>query len=226
MAEQDSNESKQTDTGGGAYVKKSVKTNGGDFVGRDQHNYGLDIDKLIEALKQALPAHDPTPEILRKTLREFQDYHTRLYEWKKLHNYLNEIVVVLPQFALQVERLHDKQQLNEPSIIAPFWRVIGGKIEPFLAWASEIKSIGKPLNILENGDLQGEVWAIEVYIFSNRIDFLLVRQNFDSEALLEAVGEFGQIASKHMFLTDDKLRETAEELFNLSRIALGSVNRD
>lgn len=226
MAEQNSNVGEHTDTSGGAYVRDSVNTGGGDFVGHDQHNYGLDIDKLVEALKQILPAHDPTPEFLRKTLREFQNYHACLYEWKKLHNYLNEIVIILPQFSLLVQRLHDKRQLDEPSIIVPSWEVIAIKIKPFLSWASEIKYIGKPLVIFDNGDLQGEVWAVELCIASNRIDFLMKPQNFNSEFLVESVGDFRQKASTHMFLTDDKLRETAEKLFNLSCIALGSVDRD
>src|SRR5512146_455461 len=94
-------------TGGAAYTEGSVTTGGGDFVSRDKivQNIQLDVPKLLEALRTALPSGDPAPQHLLEVLKNFQYYHIRLHEWKKLHNCLNNILNAQGQFLEMVDRL-------------------------------------------------------------------------------------------------------------------------
>ena len=60
---------------------------------------------MVDTLKQALPANDPLPDRLVAALQNFKHYHSRLWEFKELHNCLNDVVFVLDQFSREVERL-------------------------------------------------------------------------------------------------------------------------
>ncbi len=96
-----------TNVSGGVNVQSDQVTVSGDMLGRDKIVQGdeikgdkivnyvqLDVQKLLDTLKQALPEDDPLPAHLVTALKDFQQYHTRLYEWKELHNVLNDVIFV------------------------------------------------------------------------------------------------------------------------------------
>jgi hypothetical protein len=216
-------------TAGGDVVagdKQTVQTGGGQFVGRDQvintYNYQLDVDKLVAALRQSLPDDDPTPQRLRQTLEGFQHYHHRLYEWKELHNYINDVLFVLDQFLREVERLDASGQPGQPRDLLRRWRPVGQKVTLLLEWAAAVKYIEtEPFAALADGSMRGPKWAVELQIARAQLDELLDQAELDITALYDAAYDFNDAADRHMFLADKQLRDTAAELYNLSRVVLG-----
>ncbi len=230
-------------------VDGSVNTGGGDIVGRDKIYQGLDINELVAALKRAFPNNDPRPEEFRQTISSFQSYHEQLYEWKELHNCLDEILNAFGQFSSQIERSDAEKRPTDLAHLRNLWRPVSNQVDVLLDFAGAIKIIGQPFRMLENHEMTGEKWAVEVNslrrainnrlrlgtdeqpftarqepIFSKmmqRIQVTLgIRPVWWSE-LYELTHSFNDASYRHMHLADKKLRETASELFNLSTVRLG-----
>ncbi|MFZ6028096.1 MAG: CHAT domain-containing protein [Chloroflexota bacterium] len=184
----------------------------------------LDVTKVITTLQDALPAGDPTPRHLVDTLARFQDFHNRLYEWKELHNYLNDITMILDQFEREVERLDASGSRGDPRALARLWRPVAQKIDFLLAWATTIRYIDAPLEHSERG-LKGPAWATEVHGVRVRLEELLHPNDFDLTALYDATYDFSDTAQRHLYLADKALRDTAGELYNLSSLVIGSSKK-
>lgn len=212
------------DTDGGAYIGDDVSVQGGDFVGRDKivNYYQLDIERLMEALRAALPADDPTPQHLLDTLEQFRTFHEQLYEWKELHNYLNDILYVVGQFVREVERLDAQGLPGDARALARLWRPVTQKVGLLLEWARGIKHISAPLSETPEG-LRGPRWAVELAASRRRVDEVLKPTEFNLHALYDAAYDFVDSAERHMYLADKALRETAGELYTLSRMVLGEL---
>jgi len=110
-------------------------------------------------------------------------------------------------------------------LLARLWRPISQKVNAMLEWGKGIQHIGTPFVQNEQG-LQGVTWAVEMCIVKEHLDELLRSAQVDANALFDARGEFNEKAETHMYLADKKLRETADELYSLSRVVLGSINRE
>jgi hypothetical protein len=223
----DSQHNRQIDTDGGSYFEGDIDTDGGDVIGGDKIiNYQLDIEKLVEVLRQSLPDDDPTPQRLHDTLQGFQHFHSQLFEWKELHNYLNDILYVLDQFTREVERVDAGGQSGNPRALTRLWRPIVQKLLLLLDWAGTVHYIhDTPYIEQEDGSLQGPKWAVELQIARIQVDEALKPDTFDFFILYDAAFEFNGAVDRHMYLADKKLRDTAGELYNLSRIVLGSVDQ-
>jgi len=219
-----------TNVSGGINLTGDQANIGGDVVGRDkvtqvqgnQINTYLQIDlvQLAATLKQALPANDPLPDRLVAALQDFKQYHSRLWEFKELHNALNDVVFVLDQFAREVERLDAAGQTGNVRALARLWRPVDQKVDLLLDFAANVKYIGAPL-VERNGSRQGPAWAIELQSAAQRINELLVPSEYDFAALYDATNAFSDSADKHLYLADKQLRDTAGELYNLSQQLLG-----
>lgn len=219
---------KEITTGGGAYANGDVQTCGGDFVGRDQYNQylQLDITKMAEALRRALPSSDPAPELWVNALKEFQLHHTCLYEWKELHNFLNDILVAFGQFKREVERIEISGEKPNTRALSRLWRPVVQKVEAMMDWATSIKYISdKPLSYSEEYT-EGPSWAIDLYAAKVMVDGLLERQALETADIYDAAFDFSDVAEQHMYLADKRLRSTAGELYNLSSIVLGKMGRE
>jgi len=224
---------KEIRTEGGTYIEGDAQTSGGDFVARDKiiQNIQLDVDKLTQTLRQALPADDPLPQHLLEALRQFKYFHTRLFEWKELHNALNDITIALGQFLREVERLDISQAQGNARDLRRSWRPVAQKVDILLSFATSVKYIAeKPFEVIE-GRLQGPEWAVDIKVARTQLDEVLRNKDageddIDEEALYDATYNFNDKAETHMYLADKKLRDTAGELYNLSRIVLGSMGHD
>jgi len=214
-------------TGGGAYFEGGVRTDRGTIVAGNQTiNYQLDIDKLIAALRQALPANDPEPERLLAALQEFQRLHEHLYEWKELHNFLNDVVMTVDQFADQVERMDAVGHIADPRAIPRQWRPVALKVDLLLDWAATVKHIAAPpFKQLPDGGMTGPAWAVDLQAARVRVGEMLERGGFDLPYLYDATAAFVDAAARHMYLVDKRLRDTAGDLYGLSREVLRNVNR-
>ena len=217
------------ETGGGAYIQGSASTGGGDFVNRDKivNQYvQVDLAKVLDALKQALPAGDPAGQQLVAVLRGFQELHILLRAWKELHNGLNDVTNALDQFTHEVERLDVSQTAPDARRLSRLWRPIRQKVQIVLddaACASPI--VPTPFAIQPEG-VQGPAWAVELHAGASRIETLLDLKSPDSMELYDAAFDFDDAVDRHMYLADKHLRETASELYNLSAVVLRSLSHD
>ncbi len=209
-------------TGEGGRIQAS-----GDIVGGDKiENYiQLDVEKLVSVLREAMP-DDPGPEHLQEALNDFQLFHVRLFEWKEVHNYINDVIYTLDQFSREVERLDASGTTPDVRAMRRMWRPVAQKVNLLLEGAATLKYIGPAFVRLETGGMQGPRWAVELEVARARLDELLAMEALDAATLYDTTYEFSDIASRHMYLADKHLRDTATELFNLSRIVLGSVGSD
>jgi hypothetical protein len=199
----------------------------GDFVGRDKivQNIQLDLDKVISVLKQTLPDDDPTPQYLLDTLKNFQLFHAQLHEWKELHNFLNDILIAFGPFARQVDQCEISGEAPNPRLFRQLWQPISQKVNGLLEWGKTITQIGQPFLESEQG-LQGSRWFVDLCVARYRLSQLLKSAVVESGELVDACSEFGDKAETHMFVADRNLRETADELYSLSRVVLGSLHHE
>src|SRR5262245_10498183 len=143
-------------TGGGSYIGGGVSA-GGNFVGRDNitNNFQLDIEKLVAAMRQSLPADDPAPQHLLDTLQQFQTLHQQLYEWKELHNCLNDVVITVDQFAREVERMDATGQAADARRLGRLWRPVAGKVDILIDLAATVSHIAsEPFARLADGGMR------------------------------------------------------------------------
>ena len=225
---------------GGVGVNGEQVAVGGDVTGRDKItqvdgdavqgdkivNYvQLDIQKLVDTLKQALPDGDPLPAHLIDTLRNFRSFHSRLFEWKEVHNVLNDVIFVFDQFSREVERRDASGQPGDLKSMARAWRPVKQKIDLMRSCASGLQFIGAPL-IEAAAGRQGPAWAIEILSAADRLNDLLDDAQMNFAGLYDATCALSDAAEKNMYLADKSLRETAAELYNLSNLLLGSLSDD
>ncbi len=241
------NEPRKINMQRGSYVEGSVHTQGGDMVSGDKvggdnvagdqiagdhiagdqiiQYFQLDVPRMMETLKQTLPEDDPLPARLMQALQRFQFFHTHLFEWKELHNALNDTIYTLGQFSREVERLDATQEAPNARSLARLWRPVAQKVDILLEWAKGVRHIAEtPYKEPEgtNG-MQGPAWAVELQAARHRLDLLVEGRALEIAELYDATFDFVDAAEKHMYLADKHLRETATDLYNLSQVVLGSV---
>lgn len=222
-------DSQPVNTQGGQYFQGDIHAQEGDVVGRDkivQYYQQIDLQKLVEVLKQHLPEGDPMPDHLVETLKSFKRFHSQLHEWKELHNLLNDILFTQAQFTREIERVDATQEKPNLRALDRLWRPVGQKILLLLEWSATVHTIAeKPFQQLPQG-LEGPAWAVELQVAKTRLDGLVEASQVDFNDLYDAAFDFLDTAERHMYLADKQLRETATQLDTLSRIVLGSLGHD
>jgi hypothetical protein len=216
----------------------------GDIVSGDKviQVLQLDLPRLLTALRHSLPEDDPAPTYLVNTLRQFRDYHARLNDWKEVHNQLNDILINYGAFSREIERLAVTHEDPESHTLGMHWRPVAQRVSLLLDWASAPRTIteGEPFARLEDR-IVGPLWAVELCAAGDRLDDLvrptgprrLFVQPRNSRAtrppiveigeLYDAAAEFIDTAERWMYLVDRQLRDTATELFSLSRVVLAGL---
>jgi len=221
-------------------------TVGQDIVGGNKivtTHIGLNVQELVEALRQIFPSGDTRPERLGQLLDEFRAYHAKLYEWKELHNALNTIIDAFDQYAGRVESSYTEKKPLKPSVYREAWRPVNRGVDDMLDWAQTIQHIGKRYQALAGDRLEGERWAVDIQ--ARRDD--LVKQFQRGQAveqsmrgsvfqrlvqvdpaqewlrqLYDLTHEFEDAIKRYMSQADKQLRETATDLYDLSRQAFGN----
>lgn len=211
------------------------------------YNQGLNIDEFITALKQAFPKDDPRPEQLRKLLKKFHQHNYKLREWKELHNTLDEILSAFGQFNIEIQRADAENKLPQVKSLRNLWRAVSMKIDALEVFGRSIRFIGTPFRE-EERVLRGEEWVVQISAKRNEINKQLGLGNNNSGEidyypkdnvfwrgqfrlglkpawwinLFELTNDFNHLVYGHMHLTDKRLRDSANELFALSRSIFGS----
>jgi hypothetical protein len=230
----------------------SAKISGSDVAGRDIKGFsGKDVNQIIETLLKHFPkGYLQNPDELDKTLSDFRSYHEKLHEYKELHNAINEILINFEQFKAEIDRSNSRRLIPKLSVLRDLWRPVSISVVALLNWSQSIQNIGKPFKILEDKSRLGEEWAIQFSGLQIRInehlgmedqlgvneyskkDYpsqiqILSFQRFGAEipwweTLIELTSSFSHASSHHMNSADKQLRQTAQELFNLSNKALSN----
>lgn len=232
-------------------VEGSAYTSGGDIAGRDIYK-GLNVDELVLALKEAFPKDDPRPEQLRKLLADFekiQQLQQSLYEWKELHNALDDILTAFAPFSSEIHRADAEKTIPSLGTLHNLWYAVSVKVDVLLEFARQINFIGDRYQE-EAGEISGEIWAVKISGMRNQLNIQLGLNETSSfnaatrrsvsfadkskliigikpdwwVALYEINNEFNHIAYGQMHWADKKLRDTATELYALSKSAFGSKN--
>lgn len=192
------------------------------------------------------------PLELDKTLSEFRLYHEQLHEYKELHNAINEILVAFEPFRAEIDRSNSRRLIPKLSFLKDLWRPVSMSVVALLNWSQKINHIGKPFKVLEDKSRSGEDWAIQFSGLQSRVNEhlgmidssgtsgtpkkeveypspmqIVAYQRLGTEIpwwemLLELTSEFQHTSSHHMNSADKQLRQTAQELFNLSNKALSN----
>jgi hypothetical protein len=218
-------------------------------IRRLRPHVGINLGKVLENV--FLP-NDPQLTGVNSLLEQLRSYYQKLYEWKELHNHLDEVINVFDQFSAQVERFAASgKAIDDINPLALSWQPVHRRVNVFLIWAEQdIKHIGKPYGLLENGTITGEKWAVEIANHHEAIKLLLAEnptlldvqstnQNlqlfvklFTDRAtksslwinwwqnLRESTRSFDNKLRNNMFLADKELRKTAMELHDFSKETL------
>lgn len=121
---------------------------------------GLNIYNLTHDL---LASDDPRLQRVDSLLLQLQRDYERLMEWKQLHNQLDGLINIFGQYRTQVDRFF---QTNMPTDIEPLmesWGPIRRCFIETLSWAKQVRYIGKPYLVSDEGTRQGEWWMIELF---------------------------------------------------------------
>lgn len=211
---------------------------------------GMNLNRLTQEI---LPQNDPRLQGVASLLEQFRQYYRRLREWKELHNHLDETLNVFGQYAAQVERFAVAGVDVDPVALDISWQPVHRRMSVMLAWAErDIEHIGRPYRLLENGEREGEKWAVELAELHQALHEHLKespgqrnpanerragwRRFFNAQAgatearswedwqrhLRELTRTCDNALKTHMFLADKELRKTALELYEMSREALWS----
>ena len=207
---------------------------------------GEEVNQILETMLKYFPkGYLQNPGELDKTLSEFRLFHEQLHEYKELHNAINEILIAFEQFKAEIDRANSRRALPKLSLLRDLWRPVSMSVVSLLNWSQNIKNIGKPFQILDNKSKSGEDWAIQFSELQSRInehlgmigqfgvdeiDYpsqmqILAYQRLGTEipwweTLSELTSSFQHTSSHHMNSADKQLRNTAQELYNLSNKAL------
>ena len=222
---------------------------GRDIKGLSGKDVNQIIETLLKHFPQG---YLQNPEELDKTLSDFRSYHEKLHEYKELHNAINEILINFEQFKAEIDRCNSRRLIPKLSVLRDLWRPVSISVVALLNWSQDIQKIGRPFKILEDKSRSGEEWAIQFSGLQIRInqhlgmedqlgvneyskkelDYpsqiqILSFQRFGTEVpwwetLTELTSSFSHVSAHHMNSADKQLRQTAQELFNLSNKALSN----
>lgn len=228
-------------------VDGNVSSGGGDIAGVI-YKHGLDANELIIALKRAFPKNDPRPEQFRQVLEQFHNYHNSLYEWKELHNSLDNILSSFGQFSSAIQRADAEMNMPQIHSLRSLWRGVSVSVDNLVDFAGKIEYIGTPYLEKQDGRMVGEAWVVKINALRKRLDNqlgvgvlpssgipsgvtgkLVQKMQFRVGVkpdwwitLLELTNEFSHTAYAHMHLADKRLRDSASELYTLSKSVFGS----
>jgi hypothetical protein len=232
---------------------------GGDFrasnstVGGRDIIQGVPYDKLaavyVEMRNIFSTSQLENPRALHQNLSLLRSLHDELYEWKELHNCLDEIIYAMAPFEVQVNLIDRNPKSIDVKSLRNMWRGVAGKVDGLLHFARGIQKIGARFEESPQG-MKGERWAVLTYSGCKAISDNLGISLLDPfaeplhkievsplERMLGARpnwwGNFYEQAENFrtnvlQFMTeaDKRLLEKAAELYHLSQRIFGDANAE
>jgi len=215
-----------------SYFEGTTNVKDGDLVGGNKV-IGLQSDELIRLIEAIFAPNYQTPERFDSVLQEFQKIHKTLYEWKELHNLLDEIMNSFNQFYSQIERLNGSSAKPDLEELQLLWSRVSIRVTELVEFAKNITQIGD--RYVEDQDhLLGERWVLEILSLRNDLEKIFdPDEQVSLEFFSRGVFSFGvkpqwwktmyrlthvfyDKVFIHMHEGDKKLRESATNLYHLS----------
>jgi hypothetical protein len=231
-------------------VDGNVEINGGD-IANIINKYGLTSADLSLILNKFL-RKNPKPKQLRITMEQFQIYHNTLWEWKELHNDLDDILSKFAPFDTEIKRVEINKELPRYDYLQEAWSKVCLSVDVLIDFAHNIKHIGIAYKQSPEGAILGEPWAVKLYVLRSQINdqlasgrisssnkmigianhiFQGVQQKIDKtighlpswcQGLPELSSQFNNVSYHHMHLADKKLREASDKLYVHTRMMFGN----
>ena len=141
-------------------------------VRRLRPHIGVNLGNVLD---NALSPDDPELANVKSLLAQLRHFYEKLYEWKELHNHLDEIINIFSQFSAQVERLAAASEpIADLNTLSLSWQPVHRRTNVLLIWSEQdVKHIGQPYAVLADGSRRGEKWAIELAMQHDAVDALL-----------------------------------------------------
>ena len=98
---------------------------------------------------QFFTREDLQPDRLNETLEninQFRQFHEELYEWKELHDNLDELLSIVDPFIKPLERYEAIRKIPKPKELRGLWRPVVHRVDLLLNLAREIKHIGRAVS--------------------------------------------------------------------------------
>lgn len=234
----------------GSLYSNNVDSGGGD-IGANIYKQGLDAKEVISLLESLLK-NDPRLEIFKDELEQFERALEILYEWKKLHNALDDIWSALWPFLSEVRRLDINREKPHVESITIQWAAVSQRVDFLIEIASEIQYIGDPYTEDQDGSMRGEKAVVDLNGVRRQIDHQLHQIGSDYSkhsnasvdnifqlgkfgidrltgnlpdwwiGLPEIVNQFNNYVYFHLHRVDKKLLESADTLNIHSRLIFRS----
>lgn len=158
----------------------NVASNGGD-IANIINKYGLDSNDLIIII-DTLFKNNPKPQQLRVAIKQFQIYQNTLWEWKELHNDLDDILLKFDPFDLEIKRVERDKRLPQLDYLKNVWGKVCLSVDVLMDFSTRIQYIGKCYEESSQGIKLGEPWAIKINALRLQIDHKLeVGSRFSEE---------------------------------------------
>ena len=202
-----------TISGQGAHIRGDVETSGGDMVGRDKY-YGLqgdDISRIIDTLYKHIAQQYLSPDHLDSALKDFRLYIQQLAEWKRVHDYLNDILITSDVFSNAVRRSVTARILAKNEIVSS-WKEVQRRVDYFRDWAKRIKYIGQPYREENDGTIRGEPWIVLLVQKAQNIQDDLTGNRLPTSSLKMLSIELKDLALDYLYLADKNLLEIASSI--------------
>ena len=235
---------------GGSSVPGSVAVENGAFAGRDLTT-GVPYDQFAtfyEGMRKIFSASQlQNPPLLHQNLIQLRTLHDELYEWKQLHNDLDEIIYAMAPFEVQVNLFDKNPRSIDAKSLRNLWRGVAIKVDALIQFAKGIQHIGIRYELLPEG-MKGERWAIQTCAgctaISENLGISLANPSVAPAQIVDAGSFTRWLGAKpdwwdafyeqaecfrtnvlqFMTETDKSLLEKASELYHLSQMVFGSTD--
>ncbi len=177
--------------------------------------------RFSEMLNDNSPAYASDTVITPPSLlpvKALENLWNFLYEWKELHNLLQEVITSLSPLVGALEFAPDEGQVWRIDLGLRLWRQVRIQLRKLESFSRDTKHIGDPFDDTE-GTLKGAAWMVEIAPLQNELEEVLHRGDFAYAYNLAT--ELSDICLTYLYKADKHLRDTIEEIYSI----LGSILR-
>lgn len=145
-------------------------------------------------------------------VKAFENYWGFLYEWKELHNLLQEVITSLAPLMSALEFALEEEHMRRIDFSLRLWRQVRIQLRRLESFSRDIKYIGEPFDDTD-GKLKGVAWMVEIVPLRNGLEELLHQGDFGNAYNLAI--ELQDICLTHLYKADKRLRDAIEEIHSI-----------
>lgn len=145
--------------------------------------------------------------------RTLETYLEVLYEWKELHNLLQEVLTSLTPLTNTLELACKGELVWSASLGLQLWRQVRIQLRRLEAFSRDIRYIDEPFDD-GGGTLKGAVWMVVIAPLQNELDDSI--RMGDCLAGYNLAVELSDVCSTYLYNADKHLRDVVGEIRVLS----------